>query len=146
MKQYISTFLIAVTVAGASLNSCVELNPVDYSEVTPSNFPKTEEDLRALVLSCYNPLRGNWSNGIHSTSERGVMFINDATTEILTGTWGEAQICSELNFFPKRRKSPVFIISKKIRKTGRQTPRRICQQNQSLYDRIGSDREERIVR
>ena len=45
MKQYISTFLIAVTVAGASLNSCVELNPVDYSEVTPSNFPKTEEDL-----------------------------------------------------------------------------------------------------
>lgn len=118
MKQYISTFLIAVTVAGASLNSCVELNPVDYSEVTPSNFPKTEEDLRALVLSCYNPLRGNWSNGIHSTSERGVMFINDATTEILTGTWGEAQICSELNFFPETQEVTRFYYIKEDSEDG----------------------------
>lgn len=29
------------------------------------------------------------------------MFINDATTEVLTGTWGPAQVCSELNFFPE---------------------------------------------
>ena len=118
MKQYISTFLIAVTVASASLNSCVELNPVDYSEVTPSNFPKTEEDLRALVLSCYNPLRGNWSNGIHSTSERGLMFINDATTEILTGTWGEAQICSELNFFPETQEVTRFYYIKEDSEDG----------------------------
>ena len=67
--------------------SCVELTPLDYSEINPSNFPKTEEDLKALVLSCYYPLRGDWWNGIHTTSERGVMFINDATTEILTNTW-----------------------------------------------------------
>ena len=81
--------------------SCVELTPLDYSEINPGNFPKTEEDLKALVLSCYYPLRGDWWNGIHTTSERGVMFINDATTEILTNTWGPAKYCSELNFFPE---------------------------------------------
>lgn len=101
MKQYIKTYLVLIALFGACLSSCVDLKSLDYSEINPSNFPKSEEDLKALVLSCYYPLRGSWYNGIHSTSERGVMFINDATTEILTGTWGEAQICSELNFFPE---------------------------------------------
>ena len=56
MKQYISTFLIAITVAGASLNSCVELNPVDYSEVTPSNFAERSEE-RRVGKEC----RSRWS-------------------------------------------------------------------------------------
>ena len=29
------------------------------------------------------------------------MFVNDATTEILTQTWGTAYDCSLLNFFPE---------------------------------------------
>ncbi len=101
MKLYIETYLAILAFIGASLCGCVELDPIDYSEINPSNFPKSEEDLEALVLSCYYPLRGSWWDGIHTTSERGVMFINDATTEILTGTWGVAQLCSELNFFPE---------------------------------------------
>ncbi len=108
MKRYLKIYLIAVIFAGACLSSCVELEPTDLSEITPSIFPKTEEDFESLVLSCYYPLRGSWFDGIHSTSERGVMFINDATTEILTGTWGEAQICSELNFFPETQEVTWF--------------------------------------
>ena len=48
----------------------VYLDPENYSEINPSNFPQSEEDLKALVLSCYYPLRGNWWDGIHSPSER----------------------------------------------------------------------------
>lgn len=101
MKRYIKSYLAALYLLGICLSSCVDLDPVDYSEINPSNFPKSEEDLKALVLSCYYPLRGNWWDGIHSTSERGVMFVNDATTEILTQTWGTAYDCSLLNFFPE---------------------------------------------
>ncbi len=75
-----------------------DLDPVDYSEINPSIFPKTEEDLKSLVLSCYYPLRGSWWDGINSTSERGQMFVNDACTEILTGKFGAQKLCSELSF------------------------------------------------
>ncbi|MFR8836137.1 RagB/SusD family nutrient uptake outer membrane protein [Bacteroides nordii] len=101
MKRYIKTYLAAIVFISTCLSSCIDLDPVDYSEINPSNFPKSEEDLKALVLSCYYPLRGNWWDGIHSPSERGVMFVNDATTEILTQTWGPAYDCSLLNFFPE---------------------------------------------
>lgn len=101
MKRYIKTYLTAIVFICTCLSSCVDLDPVDYSEINPSNFPQSEEDLKALVLSCYYPLRGNWWDGIHSPSERGVMFVNDATTEILTQTWGPAYDCSLLNFFPE---------------------------------------------
>lgn len=41
------------------------------------------------MLAAYYPLRGSWSDGIHSTSERGIMFMLDATTEILQGPYGD---------------------------------------------------------
>lgn len=96
-------FLLVLLIIFSNIlfKGCIELNPLDYSEINPSNFPKTKEDLQSLVLSCYHPLRGSWWDGIHSTSERGVMFVNDATTEILTQTWGVAKLCSELNYFPE---------------------------------------------
>ncbi|MGE5393911.1 MAG: RagB/SusD family nutrient uptake outer membrane protein [Candidatus Saccharibacteria bacterium] len=78
--------------------SCKELNPVDYSEINPSIFPKTEADIKALVLSCYYPLRGNWWDGINSDSERGQMFVNDCNTEILAGKFGVQKLAHELSF------------------------------------------------
>lgn len=79
-------------------HSCTKFDPVDYSEINPSIFPKTEADIQALVLSCYHPLRGNWWDGINSDSERGQMFVNDACTEILMGKFGAQKLCSELSF------------------------------------------------
>ena len=58
MKRYIKTYLAAIVFICTCLSSCVDLDPVDYSEINPSNFPQSEEDLKALVLSCYYPLRG----------------------------------------------------------------------------------------
>ena len=124
MKQYIQTYLAAILFMGTCLSSCIDLAPINYSEINPSNFPKSEEDLKALVLSCYYPLRGNWWDGIHSPSERGVMFVNDATTEILTQTWGTALFAAK--FLSGNRRGNIFLLRE-------QRTLWICQQNQPLY-------------
>lgn len=78
--------------------NCGGLEPVNYGEINPSIFPQTEEDLQALVMSCYYPLRGNWWDGINHTSERGQMFVNDCCTEILAGKFGVQLMCHNLSF------------------------------------------------
>ncbi len=93
LSKYISALLMMIL-----MFSCTKLDPLDYSEINPSIFPKSEADLKALVLSCYYPLRGNWWDGINSDSERGQMFVNDACTEILMGKFGAQKLCSELSF------------------------------------------------
>jgi hypothetical protein len=82
-------------------NSCTkDLKPIDYSEINPNIFPKSAADLDAMVNACYYPLRGAWFDGIFSTSERGVMFLSDATTEILYGKYGDQQTASLQNYRP----------------------------------------------
>tara|TARA_R110002050_G_scaffold261556_1_gene401605 strand:- start:77001 stop:78473 length:1473 start_codon:yes stop_codon:yes gene_type:complete len=68
-----------------------ELESINYDEINPAIFPASEADVEALVIAAYYPLRGSWGDGIHSTSERGVMFTLDATTEILQGAFGQQQ-------------------------------------------------------
>lgn len=80
-------FLIGLTIVLS--NGCSpELESVNYDEINPAIFPQSEDDVQALVAAAYYPLRGAWWDGFHTTSERGVMFINDATTEILMGDYG----------------------------------------------------------
>lgn len=81
------------------INSCTkDLVSKDYSEINPNIFPKSEADLKAMVNAAYYPLRGAWFDGIFSTSERGVMFSTDATTEILHGKYGEQQLATLHNY------------------------------------------------
>ncbi len=83
------------------LNGCTkDLVTKDYSEINPSIFPKSAADLEAMVNACYYPLRGAYSGGIFSTSERGVMYLADATTEILHGKYGDQNLASLQNYRP----------------------------------------------
>lgn len=102
MKRSVKKYIIAVVVLFvAGLNSCTkDLVPIDYSEINPNIFPKSASDLEAMVNSCYYPLRGAWGDGIFSTSERGIMFLSDATTEILFGKYGDQGLASLHNFQP----------------------------------------------
>ena len=50
--------------------------------------------MQTLVIAAYRPLRGSWWDGFHSTSERGIMFVLDATTEILQGDFGVQQLAT----------------------------------------------------
>ena len=65
-----------------------DLEPVSYDEINPSIFPTSESDVEALVAAAYYPLRGSWWDGIHTTSENGLAFILDSSTEILMGQYG----------------------------------------------------------
>jgi len=77
-----------------------ELKPVDYSAINPNNFPQNYKDVQAMVNACYYPLRGAWWDGINSTSERGLMMIEDAQTGILYGFFGQQQAATTMNYTP----------------------------------------------
>lgn len=77
-----------------------DLVPKDYSEINPNIFPQSAADLEAMVNACYYPLRGSWGDGIFSTSERGVMFLADASTEIMYGKYGDQNLASLQNYRP----------------------------------------------
>ncbi|OQB30580.1 MAG: SusD family protein [Bacteroidetes bacterium ADurb.Bin174] len=97
MKTYIKKVTLYILL-GLSVLGCSDLDPINYSDINPSNFPTNEADIKALVLSCYFPLRGSWWNGINSNSERGQMFVNESCTEILAGKFGAQKLCHELSF------------------------------------------------
>ena len=91
------------------LNSCTkDLVSVDYSEINPSIFPQSEADVEAMVNACYYPLRGAWWDGINTTSERGLMFAEDATTEILSGKYDIQQYGHLLNYTPTSEQATFF--------------------------------------
>ena len=80
----ISIYLLFAFLMGCNPN----LDPVSYDEINPSIFPTSESDVEALVAAAYYPLRGSWWDGIHTTSENGLAFILDSSTEILMGEYG----------------------------------------------------------
>lgn len=98
MKRYTLFFLSLVLLLGSCTKDLVS---TDYSEINPNIFPKSASDLEAMVNACYYPLRGAWYDGIFSTSERGVMYLSDATTEILHGKYGDQYLATLHNYNPK---------------------------------------------
>ncbi|MGZ3873258.1 MAG: RagB/SusD family nutrient uptake outer membrane protein [Mucilaginibacter sp.] len=95
MKKYKLLFMSILVL----LSSCTkDLVSLDYSEINPAIFPKTAADLDAMVNAAYYPVRGSYSNGIFSTSEKGVMYLSDATTETLYGTYGDQYLATLQNY------------------------------------------------
>lgn len=95
MKLYKLLYLPVILL----INSCTkDLVSTDYSEINPNIFPKSEADLKAMVNAAYYPLRGAYVGGIFSTSEKGVMYLSDASTEILHGKYGDQNLASLQNY------------------------------------------------
>lgn len=85
MKSIIvSAILLSFLIVGCQK----ELKYEDTSAINPNIFPKTAEDIQALVNACYYPLRGAWWDGINTTSERGLMMIKELQTGVLRGGVG----------------------------------------------------------
>jgi starch-binding outer membrane protein, SusD/RagB family len=96
MKRFKLIFFLLVILL---VNSCTkDLVSIDYSEINPNIFPKSAADLDAMVNAAYYPLRGAYGDGIHSTSERGIMYLSDASTELLFGKYGDQNIASLQNY------------------------------------------------
>jgi starch-binding outer membrane protein, SusD/RagB family len=125
---FIATFLI--------LGGCTEdLVPVNYSDINPSIFPQSEADIESMVNACYYPLRGSWWDGINSTSERGIMFCLDATTEILSGKFDIQQYGHLLNFHPTDELA-VFFYDWYYNKISRMTTTIDAIQNSTVSDAV----------
>ncbi len=102
MKRHTLLFLSIVLLLGSCKKDLVPLN---YEEINPSIFPKTAADLDAMVNAAYHPVRGAYGDGIFSTSEKGVMYMTDATTETLYGPYGDQQTATLHNY---RQESTAF--------------------------------------
>jgi hypothetical protein len=97
MKRYKLLIMSFVVLLGSCTKDLVSL---DYSEINPNIFPKSAADLEAMVNAAYYPVRGSYSNGIFSTSEKGVMYLSDATTETLYGVYGDQNLATLQNYRP----------------------------------------------
>ncbi len=96
------TYKFLIMVGCFILSGCTkDLISTEYGEINPSIFPKSAADLEAMVNAAYYPLRGSYGDGIFSTSERGVMYLADATTETLYGTYGDQNIATLHNYRPE---------------------------------------------
>lgn len=99
MNTISKLFIFATALIGMfSMSSCTDLDPVDYSDINPSTFPQSNTDIESMVNACYYSVRSSWFDGLYSPCERGVMCVNDLTTEILSASYGFQKDMSDLNY------------------------------------------------
>jgi len=118
------------------LTGCTkDLVSKDYSEINPAIFPKSEEDVRALVNACYYPLRGAWWDGINGQTERGLIWM-DCTTEMLAGKYGSQQKLGLLNYTPSDVEGVTYFYDAFYNKVSRMTLAIDQIQSSSVSDNI----------
>lgn len=71
------------------MSSCT-LESENYTEISPENFPKTENDLKLLVNQLYwNFSAGGWDGScINAADKTGYQIMSDMTTDALWCAWG----------------------------------------------------------
>ena len=80
---------ICLLMLAVAFSSC-ELTREDYTEISPDNFLKTENDLRLTVNALmYEFCTGYWNGeGIYSADYGGYQVMSDMTTDVLWSCWG----------------------------------------------------------
>lgn len=84
MNKFFKYILILFIAVGSA---CTELETQVSGVIDPNNFPKTEDDAKALVTACYIPFRSNWYGGIFTVNIRGYQVVGDVTTDLGTCRW-----------------------------------------------------------
>ena len=79
--KYIATVLMLL-----SMTSC-ELERLDYTEISPENFFKTETDLKLAVNSLYYDFNPGDFKAVYSADYMGYQVIGDMTTDVLWCCW-----------------------------------------------------------
>jgi len=67
--------------------ACTDLISLTPGVIDPNTFPNTEEDAKALAISCYIPFSSNWYNGIFTVNQKGYQIVSDVTTDLGTCRW-----------------------------------------------------------
>lgn len=84
--KYIATVLMLL-----SMTSC-ELERLDYTEISPENFFKTETDLKLAVNSLYYDFNPGDFKAVYSADYMGYQVIGDMTTDVLWCCWAWGQM------------------------------------------------------
>jgi len=80
---------IFLLLLGASLfYSCENLEPQVFDRLSPSNYPKNEEDARTLVTGVYGILNRGAYGGFSDISWQSRWVMNTATTDEFVCYWG----------------------------------------------------------
>ena len=75
--------ILFVIIGGA----CTDLETQLSGVIDPNSFPKTEDDVKALAISCYVPFSSNRYNGIFTVSQKGYQIVGDVTTDLGNCRW-----------------------------------------------------------
>lgn len=80
---------IACGLIALALSSC-DLYREDYTEISPEDYPKTENDLKLMVNALmYEFGTGYWNGeGIYGANYGGYQVMSDMTTDVLWSCWG----------------------------------------------------------
>jgi hypothetical protein len=86
MKTYKKMILLLTTII---LTACT-LEREDYTEISPDNFPKSENDLKLAVNALqYEFTTGTWAGeAIYGPDHFGYQVVSDMTTDCLWSGWG----------------------------------------------------------
>jgi len=83
MKKYL--FILIGTIL---LSACENLEPQVFDRLSPSNYPKNEEDARTLVTGAYGVLNKGAYGGFADISWQSRWVMNTATTDEFVCYWG----------------------------------------------------------
>ena len=88
-KFQISNFKYAIIAIAMTLASC-DLYREDYTEISTSDFPKTENDLKLAVNALMYEFGSGYWNGesIFGANYQGYQVMSDMTTDVLWSCWG----------------------------------------------------------
>jgi len=84
MKNFNILLLFATTM----FFSCENLEPQVFDKLNPTNYPKTEEDAKTLMVGAYNVLNENSYKGFGDISWQSRWTMNTATTDEFVCYWG----------------------------------------------------------
>ena len=82
--------MIAVSLLTAIAVSSCDLYREDYTEISTSDFPKTENDLKLAVNALMYEFGSGYWNGesIFGANYQGYQVMSDMTTDVLWSCWG----------------------------------------------------------
>ncbi len=87
MKHLILATILSLT----TLTGCTDLTSEVYDKINPGIFPKTEDDVKALVTAAaYGPFRSAWYSGIFTVASGGIQTITEMSTDLGECQWNDA--------------------------------------------------------
>lgn len=96
--KYLIIIPLATIVLALLFQSCTkELEPTNFTSLTPNNFFKNETDFKVATAFLYLPFSTQW-NQLYNNDPQGYTGFEESCTDEAIGSWGDAISASIINF------------------------------------------------